>query len=147
MSENNDRFKFRVWDNDQQEYVKDYDDGNDARISITLNEGTIAIGYKDLGNFYTDGDQHNHYQDDIWREVEDYIIEQCTGLKDCKGRLIFEGDIVRVYEWLDGKIWKTQTHDCIIVFKKAKFDIDKPYCHQSLQDNTVEIIGNIHEEK
>lgn len=36
------------------------------------------------------------------KAYKDTVIEQCTGIKDCNGKLIYEGDLIR-FE-MDGKI-------------------------------------------
>ena len=73
----NDRFKFRVWN----KIKKTYSD---------IPYGSYALS--DSGEL-------------LWIEsncdcsetnTEDYIVEQCTGLHDENGKLIFEGDVVRI---------------------------------------------------
>lgn len=74
---NTDRFKFRVWDND---------------ISAYRQTGTVQLC--STGEpLIINGDMHPE-------SIDNVAIEQCTGLRDKNGQLIYEGDVVLVYDVL-----------------------------------------------
>lgn len=114
-----DRFRFRAWDTQDKEY--EYDAQN--------------ISMYDL---YEDSITLFRY---IERDKPRVILEQCTGLRDKNGKLIYEGDVVETHDY-------TTEHSQIVfdkgcyVLKSKDFAI---YEHLSNYENECNIIGNIHE--
>lgn len=103
----NDRFKFRVWDNEFKKY----------RTGLGINNGLVCT-----------------YNDDTC------VLEQCTGLKDKNGKLIYEGDWLKTKDgyycyvvWFDGFWWVKSLPSEAMDLEHSEFYIE------------CEVIGNIHE--
>lgn len=123
----NDRFKFRVidnrdWSDDKGTMYYDAERAYDYLTDIPVNC---------FGNFFDD----------------DWIVEQCTGLKDKNGNLIYEGDIIKDRGEITYKIqWKDA---CFVAVALDNFNYmpDSILVQTWLNTWKAEIIGNIHENK
>ena len=109
-----DRFLFRVWD---KEFNKYWTDGE-------IKENAAWLLFPDNDN------------------IEDIEIEQCTSLEDKNGKLIYEGDLVK----LDGYgvcqvIWSDDTAE--FMFKNLNEDLREHVDTMLMYD--WEVVGNIHE--
>lgn len=139
-----DRFKFRVW------YTPNYEDVKPCYVY-------------DVEQLY-DGFINNDFSDELgWASSfgtlldspEQFIIEQCTGIKDKNGKLIYEGDIVDIKGHIDsvnGKYiveWSDVCHcwNLRSIFKNSWGD-SRCFSFSELNyfNETSEVIGNIHEE-
>jgi uncharacterized phage protein (TIGR01671 family) len=106
----------------------------------------------DVNSFYIDRLKNKitiHFDDHTKTfKFDDVVLEQSTGLKDKNGKLIYEGDIVRVIEKC---MTNTLDRNYPMLFneKTAKFGFKHPDGHffyfTNNDDFSYEVIGNIHE--
>lgn len=119
----NDRFRFRAWIVEKQEYVFD--------VESTWDDIEACFG--DLIN------------------NPKYVVEQCTGLKDKNDNLIYEGDVVKIpddyetYGFMSGEKREVYFRDGGFRLKPKDTKLGRG--HWLEQTSALEIIGNIHEIK
>ncbi len=112
-----DRLKFRAWNKLTRKYIPDIQDRD-----------LVQGGLIDDDRFF-----------DSYLYDDDYIIEQCTGLKDRNGRLIYEGDVIRDGMLIGHISWDERIAAFAIITDEEYFSFD------NLDSNDMEIIGNIHD--
>lgn len=135
-----DRFKFRVWDKVNERYLPLCDIAIDCNLRV-----------------YVWDREHDEW---VWYS-NDPLIEQCTGLKDKKGKLIYEGDVVVVpntypsyddselnyigiIEYDDEGAMFVLVLECVNPKKRG---ISSGIAEGLSEYEELEIIGNIHEKE
>lgn len=117
--------KFRVWETKEKRMLQS------GSFDIHLSCNSYGISYKFIN------DQERQYRfvsckrNNFNKDKPEVILLQYTGLKDKKGKEIYERDIVRVWDEKIGRI--------------VEWDADRWSCDGLSLINTCEVIGNIYE--
>lgn len=137
----NDRFKFRVWwnspyVNEESKYL--YYNPNEFCHTTDIVRDASCDSVEDI--VYYDIRDIILGDIDEFEKPNTFIVEQCTGLKDNCGNLIYEGDIIGDGE--DDYVIKWDGNRTMFVAE----DIDTSYEIEDVLDPTICVIGNIHEQ-
>ena len=137
----NDRFKFRAWDKEEKIMVYCWSEATEEQREK----------YCDV---YGKDETYNCWQSRQLCCLDDYderfIVEQCTGLKDKNGRLIYENDLIKCPNGIyriavdDFGLWTAIYENNPLKGVAEWSDIVKNYAFN--QENVeIEVIGNVHE--
>lgn len=137
---NNDRLKFRVWDNRTHAYVLQ----SGQYYGFMIDSDGKLHAYRDV-DYCFEFDPVDTITD------PDLIVEQCTGLRDKNGNLIYEGDIVIKKD--TNALGYGRTRKCAVHWQQdwaewaITTEFGDTYALAEFASEQLEIIGNIHEQK
>ena len=140
--------KFRAWDKKRKEmwYPEDMTHGkmvdpDNCGSLIYCDIEQLALGAD--GTIYI-LDECGNFENAV-AIGENYELMQFTGLKDSKGKEIYEGDIVMIYDARESESFPMFSEK--VIFEKGKFMTEGEFDLYDTDNYSYELIGNIFENK
>ena len=124
------RFNFRIWDKQKKKWLRDVLIDEHGRLYRVYSQGLDSFNLELV--------------------EDDYILIQSTGLTDCTGKEIFEGDVVEAVIPGNNRL---ERYIAEIIFRNSAFrlsllhnrTINLVFGEKLISEEKLKIIGNIYE--
>lgn len=125
-----DRFFPRVWDGEKYFYPVF------SELGVTYENESLPLTDENIKSLDWALGWHFHPDSKNTFLEFDSVLEACTGLRDKNGKLIYEGDIIRVEDNYCSVSWDNEN---------ARYEVSGYGEIAYLNYYDIEVIGNIHE--